>query len=392
MPAIPSNKVIVRKNSTGSTYRRRRLNFIEGSNVTLTVTDDPTDNEIDVTIASSGSGSSSGDFYTNALINGNFDVWQRNTTFTTPNDDTYIADRWIALVETSGSWTFSRSTDVPSTKSRFSLKCVNVTLNNQCAIVQLLEQIDATKLTGQTVSVSFQAKTTTSKVISNLRATILAWTGTADQMTSDVIGTWASDGTDPTWATSYTSEKAGSNLALTTSWQTFTVENISLDTASTNNLALVIWTDDGTIAATDEFYITQAQINVGTTALAYQPKFFADELARCRRYYRLLTSTQTSHQIGNGSAASTTIALIFVPFGVQMRIEPTLIVDAASDWKLDDGSGSVDVTGLSIQSGRNGIDGLCLRVTVASGLTQFRPYQFIDDGTGSRKIAFDAEL
>jgi hypothetical protein len=44
----------VRKNSTGSEYRRRRLNFIEGSNVTLTVADDPTDDEVDVTIAASG--------------------------------------------------------------------------------------------------------------------------------------------------------------------------------------------------------------------------------------------------------------------------------------------------------------------------------------------------
>lgn len=51
--------IAVRKNSTGSEFRRRRLNFIEGSNVTLTVADDPTDDEIDVTIAAA-SGSSGG--------------------------------------------------------------------------------------------------------------------------------------------------------------------------------------------------------------------------------------------------------------------------------------------------------------------------------------------
>jgi hypothetical protein len=44
----------VRKNSTGSVFTRSRLNFIEGSNVTLTVADDGT--EVDVTIAASGSG------------------------------------------------------------------------------------------------------------------------------------------------------------------------------------------------------------------------------------------------------------------------------------------------------------------------------------------------
>jgi len=46
-----------RKNSTGSIFRRSRLNLIEGTNVTLTVADDPTNGEIDVTINSSGAGS-----------------------------------------------------------------------------------------------------------------------------------------------------------------------------------------------------------------------------------------------------------------------------------------------------------------------------------------------
>lgn len=48
----------VRKNSTGSTFSRPRLNFIEGTNITLTVADDSTDGEIDITIASSAGGGS----------------------------------------------------------------------------------------------------------------------------------------------------------------------------------------------------------------------------------------------------------------------------------------------------------------------------------------------
>lgn len=46
----------VRKNSTGSVFTRRQLNFIEGTNVTLTVADDAGNDEVDVTIASSGGG------------------------------------------------------------------------------------------------------------------------------------------------------------------------------------------------------------------------------------------------------------------------------------------------------------------------------------------------
>lgn len=50
---------IVRKNSGGSDIGpRRRLNLIEGTNVTLTITDDGANDEIDITVASTGGASS----------------------------------------------------------------------------------------------------------------------------------------------------------------------------------------------------------------------------------------------------------------------------------------------------------------------------------------------
>lgn len=50
-------KTTVRKNTGADVGSRRRLNFIEGSNVTLTVTDDAGNEEVDITIAApSGSG------------------------------------------------------------------------------------------------------------------------------------------------------------------------------------------------------------------------------------------------------------------------------------------------------------------------------------------------
>lgn len=52
-------RVGVRKNSAGSTFLRRRINLIEGTNVTLTVADDSGGEEVDVTIASSGGGGGS---------------------------------------------------------------------------------------------------------------------------------------------------------------------------------------------------------------------------------------------------------------------------------------------------------------------------------------------
>ncbi len=55
---INSNaRVAVNKNSGATVGTRRRINFIEGTNVTLTVADDAGNEEVDVTVAAAGGGS-----------------------------------------------------------------------------------------------------------------------------------------------------------------------------------------------------------------------------------------------------------------------------------------------------------------------------------------------
>jgi hypothetical protein len=53
-----AQKVTVRKNTGADVGTRQRLNFIEGSNVTLTVADDAGSSEVDITIAASAPGTS----------------------------------------------------------------------------------------------------------------------------------------------------------------------------------------------------------------------------------------------------------------------------------------------------------------------------------------------
>lgn len=69
MPVTKAKSSILRKNSTGSDFERRRVNLVEGSNVTLTVSDDSTNNEIDVTIASTGGSGTPGGSDTHVQFN-----------------------------------------------------------------------------------------------------------------------------------------------------------------------------------------------------------------------------------------------------------------------------------------------------------------------------------
>ena len=54
--AAAGGSIVVRKNSGADVGTRPRLNFIEGANITLTVADDAGDSEVDITIASAASG------------------------------------------------------------------------------------------------------------------------------------------------------------------------------------------------------------------------------------------------------------------------------------------------------------------------------------------------
>jgi len=328
-----------------------------------------------------------------AIINGNFNIWEENTTFT-PADDRYICDMWNALVETNASWTFARNTEVPTTKSTYSIKCTNATANNQCAIVNFIEFADAESLIGRTVSLSFQAKTAGTE-IANIRATVLAWTGTADAITSDVITTWASDGTNPTWATSWTAENTAVNLVLTSTFQTFKIENIALDTAGTNNIAVVIWVDDGTIAVNDDFWISQVQLNVGSTALPFQGQHYALELAACMRYQIVITGIAVNGPIGYGSAATTQIAVLSLPFPAKMRAIPTTTFSNVAHFQLSDLATihtGVSTLATGSAGGNDGDMSIILIVTMTSAiLTTFRPY-FGQFNSTSGKIICKAQL
>lgn len=56
MPVIQSSVKSIRKNSTGTVYRRPQINLIEGTGITITVSDDPSGGEVDITLDSTGSG------------------------------------------------------------------------------------------------------------------------------------------------------------------------------------------------------------------------------------------------------------------------------------------------------------------------------------------------
>lgn len=220
--------------------------------------------------------------FKNKLINGNFDFWQRGTSFSGAQ---YGADRWFQGRVTSTS-TFSRQTftlgqtDVPDNPTYWIRYVVASTAgtSNYVSTEQRVE--DVRTLSGQQVTVSFWAKADSAKPIS---VELYQNFGTGGTPSSAVTGIGVTKTT------------------LSTSWQrvtvTATLPSVSGKTLGTNNdsfVGVVIWFDAGFIfnARTDTlgqqsgtFDIAQAQLEQGPIATTFESRPQQVELALCQRYF-----------------------------------------------------------------------------------------------------------
>jgi len=258
----------------------------------------------------------------NMLINGDFRVAQRGTSFVSGanNDDTYNLDRWTLLSDGNDIVDVTQSTTAP-TAGLYSIGLDVETINKKFGIIQFVEQRNMVGALGQVVTLSFQARISGTS-ISNVKAVVLAWSGTADTVTSDVVSAWGADGVTPTFATNWTAENTPSNLAVTSSWATYRIQ-ATIDTANTKNLAVFIWNDDTTTTLGDFLYLTDIQLEIGAVASPFERRSYGEELAFCQRYYFRWTSESAFGSVMIAALWSTTAHYGHMRFPVTMRVNPT---------------------------------------------------------------------
>ena len=213
----------------------------------------------------------------NDIINGGLVVNQENQT--APADDAYtIGDLFLHVGE--GTPVMSLETDGPQGVRPWQKMVLDA--NAQGGLVYFMSNDDVQDyIANGKLSFGIQLKTTAA-TIANARIGILKWTGTADAVTSDVVGTWASDGTNPTLATNWSYENTPANLGLTTSWARHTVEDVTVD-SDTKNIAVFVWTDDGTITASDVIGFSEWQMNPGATVNDFTQPSYTNTLSQVHK-------------------------------------------------------------------------------------------------------------
>ena len=264
----------------------------------------------------------------NLIINGAFECWQRSVSVSSQTGSGYkTADRWRTN-SSGGTYNQSRQT-VPLGDSvvgdfKYFLRHQVTTGDNFTGIQQRIEDVQS--VAEGTVTLSFYAK------------------GTNPNAGSIAIGTNQNFGTGGSPSTNVEVQDAAT-FTVTSSWQRFnfqlTVASISGKTLGTNGDSYfqIQFTQAGGDASTDAWTldITGVQLELGDTATPFEHRSFADELARCQRYYEKSynygTAVGTSTYLGaitmgGGTTGSTTSfsPLLCPQYKVRKRTAPTVTV------------------------------------------------------------------
>jgi hypothetical protein len=318
----------------------------------------------------------------NRLLNGSFNVAQRGTSFVSGanNDDTYNLDRWYVLSDGNDAVDITQTTTVP-TGAKYSIGLDVETVNKKFGIAQIIENVNCYDAIGGNVTLSFQAKVSATTKLDNVKCAIVAWSGTADTVTSDIISAWGAEGTNPTLIANATYENTPANLNVTTSWATYSV-TANVDTASTSNIIVFIWSDVTDTTAGDFLHITNAQLEIGSTATPFERRLYNQELANCQRYCEVQGRIGTRSTAAFGFYETTTTVTCVLNY-TQKRATPTVTVTngggQANTFASSQSTSTINtVTAGSIQTNLCLIGGAVSSGTFTAGLAGYLEWRNVN--------------
>jgi hypothetical protein len=251
----------------------------------------------------------------NKIINGDFDIWQRGTSFTVANATrTFTADRWAANRNGGGTFVVSQQAFTPGTapvagyEGEYFLRANQTVAGSGTSYHNIATPLEDVRIfAGQTATFSFWAKADSARVITPSIVQSFGSGGSGDVATV----------TSPTTAT------------LTTSWArysfTVTLPSVTGKTIGAGSSLIPVLSFPYNSTFTIDLW--GVQLERGSTATPFQTASGGSpqaELAMCQRYYHRFNGNSTSDSlINSGLGFSTTIAMFVFNLGTTMRIAPS---------------------------------------------------------------------
>ena len=324
----------------------------------------------------------------NAVLNGDFGIWQRGTTSASiTTAATYAADRWASVSGASTAMVVSRqatgdTTNLPNIQycSRVQ-KTAGQTGTSVLYFAQSIESINSIPFAGKTVTLSFYARkgANYSSATSVVSAYVQTGTGTDQNILSGgftgSVNAIAQDST------------------LTTTWQRFTYTG-TIGTTATQIGMFFSYTPVGTAGAADYFEITGVQLEVGAAPTSFLTATgnAQGELAACQRYY-----FRTAGASGGGGFACTGFGMALSSTSIRSwHVLPVLMRTAASmsrggNMTFYGIGGGLQSTAFSAGYSSAVANGVMIDWTVA-GATANYGYVIYVENSANNFLEFSAEL
>jgi hypothetical protein len=316
----------------------------------------------------------------NKIINGDFRVWQRGTSFSNPATSSYLADRFqinydVAAPTTN---TVTQESFTPGTapvtgyESQYFLRSTLTTVgtNTGIKIQQRIE--DVRTFANQEITFSFWAKADSSRTLSAI----------------SIVQSFGSGGSSAV-ATNFTT----STQAITTSWArynfTVTVPSISGKTLGAGSYLMIRFTQPAAAGCVIDTW--GWQVEAGSTATAFQTATgtIQGELAACQRYYYVHASGDAK-SVANSAYYATNQVYGTLQFPVTMRVAPTAVFATGTDYYLNAANGTSDLLN-SFTADRLSTTGTWIyNSTEALGTIGFAG--IFRTSNASASLAFSAEL
>jgi hypothetical protein len=251
----------------------------------------------------------------NKIINGDFGISQRGTSFSSVASGTYTLDRWLSAYDgTAGTYVISQQTFTLGTApvtgyegtyfARYAVTVAGVG-NAVRGFDQRIE--DVRQFANQTLTVSVWLKADSARTVG-----------------AQIYQNFGSGGSGEVYSTAQ-------NFSVTTSWTrftaTFNVPSIAGKTIGASNyLALRFLTPTG-VTSTIDFW--GVQVEAGSVATAFQTATgtIQGELSACQRYYSRVNGTTVGGATwinGHISGSSPAYAIACYQYPVEMRVAPTI--------------------------------------------------------------------
>ena len=291
--------------------------------------------------------------FRNRIINGNFNIAQRGTSFAAIANSTYSLDRWAWGQAGAMVCTVTQNTDVPNNTFQSSYKVDVTTADTSIAagdyvfVSQKIEGYDVRDLIGTTFTVSFWVKSPKTGVhcvsFSNsgqnrsyIKEYAVAAANTWEYKTVTIAGGLITAGT---WNwTNGEGLEVGFSLASGSTYQTTADAWQTGDFLATANQVNVM---DNT---SNDFFLTGVQLEPGAVATPFEQRPIGTELALCQRYYCQTRSTVRAYNAAANAVAHGNHSY----FPATMRTAPSITMTATVSERANVNAAYPQATNISV--------------------------------------------